>query len=410
MQTSILFRKARLHDFDAIYKIWMQEHVNPFMTFEIMSKEDFFSIFKKFLSESDVYVLEKNGQVVATRRIIPRQGEHAHSVEFASFGVDKNHLKKGYGKLFYPFLINELKKTRPSVTRIELIQETDNAIALPLAEKMGFHSEVVFPDWICRETGLEMYRKKWRVGARFVAKIIQPETALSSIQSVRLSDPQLPLLKPHSELIQIRFDELKSKAFCYYRDKCIATCHMTHADLRLAHVQFWEIQLEDTTEAAAVETFLRKLAVLSAIKFKKVDLFVANKEIAEITMKLGFHCRGMKSASRKIGTTYYDELGLDIGFFNIEDAKSIIHMADQLENDVRTDLITSLTECNNNITKALQLDRIDQYAALYLENLAFQIIREQYSETCLYDQYSPWLILIEKLPPDLRSAFLKIRV
>ncbi len=410
MQTSIIFRKATLSDFDAIFTIWMQEHVNPFMTFEIMSEKDFFSIFERIFSESDVYVLEENGQVIATRRIIQRQGEHAHTVEFASFGVDKKHLKKGYGQFFYQLLISELKKTKPDVTRVELIQETDNVIALSLSEKMGFHSEVVFPDWICRETGLETYRQKWRGGARFMAQNIYPEIANSSIRFVQSFTPQLPLLKHHCELIRIEFDELKTRAFLYYKDKCIAVCQMTSGYLRMAHILFWEIQIEEFTDPAALESCLRELAVISATKFKQINLFVANKQVADITKKLGFYCRGMKSASRKIGTTYYDEIGLDIGFFNILDAKSIIYMADRIENNGQASLITSLTECNDTINKALQLNRIDQYAALYLEILAFQIIREKYTETRLYKLHSPWLDLIEKLPSDLYSAFVNMIV
>lgn len=408
MQTSPTFRRASLSDFDVIFSIWMQEHVNPFMTFELMSKKDFFNIFEKILSESDVYVLEEKGKVVATRRIIPRQGEHAHTVEFASFGVDKSHLKNGYGKLFYDFLICELRKTQPTVTRIELIQEIDNTIALSLAEKKGFQAEVVFPDWICRETGFETYRKKWRVGARIMALNINPEIATSSIRLIQEFKPQMPHLLPDCKQVSIQFDESKTKAFCYYNHKCIAICHQSLGSLRLAHVQFWEVEFKDTTEPAALETFLRELVVRSATQFKKVDMFVAHKEVADLTRKLGFHCRGIKCAARKIGAVYYDELGLDIGFFNIEDAKKIICLTNQLEKQVEVDLINSLTTCHAIITHTLQQDRIDKYAALYLENMAFQIVREKYTETRLYNDYSPWPDLVQKLPVELCSAFVKI--
>lgn len=236
-----------MEDFDDIYAIWMQDHVIPFMTFERLPKEQFKPIFETLMQSSEVYVIEDNGHVVATRRIIPSSGEHAHSVEFASFGVDKDHLRKGYGRQFYEFLIDKIKKEKPDVKRIEIGQETDNAVALDLALKMGFKPEVIFTDWIRRETEPEEYKSKWNVGARFMALLIDPAFEKKSISNVEKYSPRMPPFLPDKDLadnIKIGVDQEKKRAICYYRNKLLGVCDFTQGVRRFGHVQFWDIKLE----------------------------------------------------------------------------------------------------------------------------------------------------------------------
>ena len=398
----MIFRKAKLSDYEGIYGIWMQLHVNPFMTFEILSKNEFLPIFKQILAQSDVYVLEDNEKhkIAAVRRIIPRTGEHAHTVEFASFGVSQDYLKKGYGILFYKYLIRELKHRTPAVTRIELIQETDNFIAESLAKKMRFHAEATFPDWILRETGDEIYRAKWRVGARYMAKLISP---LRSQKTVSVFAPQLPVLQVFSDT-DLFFKEKKNEIEYYYQNNRIAICQTQDGSLRLSHIQFWEFIICSDITFEQLNYFLRYLACCAAQNFKVVALFTANKIIMDSAKAMGFFCRGIKRASRKINDIYYDELALDCEFFNINDANIILQKITDVK--IKNKFKNIILNCQIEILLAYQQAKIDNYGVYYLENLAFQILREQFSETQLYDQQSaPWSNLIHALPNYLQSSF-----
>ena len=73
LQDQAVLRRATMDDFDDIYAIWMQDHIIQFMTFERLPKEQFKPIFDTLMKYSEVYVIEDNGHVVATRRIIPSQ-------------------------------------------------------------------------------------------------------------------------------------------------------------------------------------------------------------------------------------------------------------------------------------------------------------------------------------------------
>jgi putative acetyltransferase len=386
------------------------------MTFERLPKEQFKPIFDTLMKYSEVYVIEDKGHVVATRRIIPSSGEHAHSVELASFGVDKDHLGKGYGIRFYEFLIDKIRKEKPEVKRIEIGQETDNEIALNLAKKMGFEAEVILPDWIRRKTGPEKYTSKWNMGARFMAFVLDPQLAEQSIANVKKYSPKMPTSNADQSLmnnIKIEIDSENKKAVCYYKDKKLGVCHFAQGVRRFGHIQFWEIKLEPGCDLSAMEACLRKLACDAAQQCKKIEIFIADKESAQLVEALGFHCRGKKTGSCKIGNNYYDEIGVELSFFNIQDAKELLKISVTEEYQALR-VASVLNKCQEDIHSALSERQIDQYAALYLENMAFQMIREGLGELAIHrygqkDQDpQPWHALIQELPIQLKEDFIHL--
>lgn len=410
---SAILRRAKNEDFDDIYNIWMQDHVIPFMTFERQPKEQFRAIFDKIMQGSDVYVIEDNGHVVATRRIIPSGGTHAHSVELASFGVDKEHLGKKYGQLFYESLIEKIKQDRPDVKRIEIGQETDNAIALNLAEKMGFKAEVIFPDWIRRATGTEEYTRKWNMAARFMGFLVDPAFSEVAIANVKPYTPKLPSMNMANEKVQIEIDRENNKAVCYLDGVKQGECSFSQGVRRFGHIQFWEINLEPGCDLGAMECLIRQVALEQADKCKKIEIYTSDATTARLVENLGFHCRGAKIGSCKIGNDYFNEIGVDLAFFNITDAKELakIYVTDEYQSKRLNAL---LSECSKSINESLANNAIDKYTALYLENMAFQMVREAVGEVAIrrYGQAgqlaAPWHQLIEELPLDLKNQFIKL--
>jgi GNAT superfamily N-acetyltransferase len=401
-ETSATIRRASRDDFEALYGLWMQDHINPFMSFELISQDEFKPIFEKLFSDSEIYVIEEAGKVVAARRMDYGTDDHAHLAEFASFGVDKDHLRKGYGKLFYDFFIAKIKKERADITRIEISQETDNDPALYLALKQGFKVEATFPDWLTRTTGT--HKEKWYVGERFLACLLNSNIKVKS-QLVQLP-PELPALKQSSGEVKLEVKE--NKASGYLNGKIQATCSLSSGVRRYDHIQFWNLQLESDCDPLVAQIILRELAVNASCQCKKIEIFTSDQNTLNILSKLGFHCRGEKIASRKIGNEYFNEVGVDLSFFNIEDALRMLKTISEIEAYKRVQVSSLLTSCQTKIQAEFKEGNIDEYACLYLENIAFQMTREGLTVTRLYDEKNaPWAALVQQLtlPPFFRHSY-----
>jgi hypothetical protein len=299
----------------------------------------------------------------------------------------------------------------PHVKRIELGQETDNDVALKLAHKMGFKAEVIFPDWIRRKTGPEQYTRKWNMGARFMALLL--DDTQPTITNVQPYFPCMPLNKSANELLddcKIEIHTENKNAVCYHKDKIVGVCHFSQGVRRFEHIQFWDIQLEQDYNFIAMETCLRQLAANASQHCKKIEIFIADDNTSQIAKKLGFHCRGMKTGSRKMGEVYYDEIGVELSFFNVQDAMELLSISidDQYQ---MLRIKNALNQCQQYIQHAYSEQKIDNYKMLYLENMAFQMVREGVGEIAIkrYDQHNqPWSALIKELPESLQDSFIRL--
>lgn len=182
---------------------------------------------------------------------------------------------------------------------------------------------------------------------------------------------------------------------------------------RLSHIQYWELELNSDNNLKANEVFIRKLVCLTRAESKKIEIYAHEKNTQKLLESLGFHCRGKKIASCIISNNYYDEIGLDLSFFDIQDAKKLLGIYLKDGYQIKKILFV-LSQCYDGISHALSKGQIDRYAALYLENMAFQMIRESIGELTIrrYGQQNqepqPWESIIEQLPDTLRVYFLDL--
>lgn len=399
-QTTPKLRAATLDDFHSVYTIWMQDHVLPYMTFEAMDKEEFHPIFVSLFNSSALYVLTVNEAVVATMRIVQQEGGHSHAVELASFAVHQDHCRKGYGTLISNLLIEKIKKERPDVLRIEGIQETDNPTGIACFSKVGFNTEYTLPDWLRRKTGIFPYNKKWHVGAHF--RVIFPMD-IPTKSEVSEFAAELPTLKiENTSTIAITAASDAGPYECYVEQIPLCTVRVIDGYRRINHVQFWDIELhaDVKTHSIYLEQALRQLAVRLSKKFKKIEISVCDKNTLTLIKKLGFYCRGIKKAGRKINNQFYDEVCADLSFFNIDDAIEMLNCFPIMEEKRKIRFIEQLNKCRAEIQKARQMNIIDDYLALYCENLCFQIVREQKSEAPLGMTFNQ----IDLLPYDISQC------
>ena len=136
-----MLRRGSNDDFDALYPIYMHPKVNPYLSFEIMSKELFRPIFDELTNSGAFFVYEQpDGQIAATCIASRGQRRCAHVMCLSSLATDPTLHRQGVGSKFVQDLIAELRKDE-QVKRIELYAEADNDIALKFYQKLGFQIE-----------------------------------------------------------------------------------------------------------------------------------------------------------------------------------------------------------------------------------------------------------------------------
>lgn len=141
-------RKATIEDFETVYEIYMDEVNNPFMTFEIITQEQFRPIFEQILAVKDLYVYESEGHITATYRIVRKQYRMSHIAYFGSFAMHPNYRGKGLGKRIMLEIIARLQ--RDGIKRLELLVVSDNKRAIEFYKQLGFQVEGIFKCFLKR--------------------------------------------------------------------------------------------------------------------------------------------------------------------------------------------------------------------------------------------------------------------
>lgn len=399
-ESPLRFRKATLEDFDALHRIWMQAHILPFMSFESMSKEAFWPVFKSIFDNSEVFVLEAEGRIVATRRIAFGSGEMAHTAWFCSFGVDQDFQGRGIGTRFYTEFFQLLREKYPHIQRIELGQETDNhSGARHLSEKAGFRECAVFPEWQPRLTGSEEYTQKWMVAERFMELVPDEKIRLSSVPARKFS-PCLPVLSV-PETPELSMTRSKDGVLCHRDDVLVATCQTEDGYRRFGHIQFWSIKLESGCTKEDAQWFVRHLALEAMTTFKKVEIFASDPVVIDLLEKSGFHYRGIRTAGKYVDGRYEDTTGADFGFFNIVDAHRVLEFSTRPDAQA---VKIPLEGCQATIDPAFTSGALDAFGKCYLENMVFQMVREAHAEALYTEDTAPWARLIQDIPDALEAV------
>jgi L-phenylalanine/L-methionine N-acetyltransferase len=134
-------RLATLSDYDFIYRIYMDDTGNKYLTYDPMDKAAFMPIYEDLLASQTLYVVEEDGRLIGTYRLIPKHYRQAHTVYLGSLGIDPFFKGKGNGFA----ILEEMKENvrREGRSRIELTVDLDNDAAVHLYKKAGFVIEGV---------------------------------------------------------------------------------------------------------------------------------------------------------------------------------------------------------------------------------------------------------------------------
>jgi len=145
---NFILREANHSDFDALFPIYMDPTVNPFLSFEIMDKAEFKEIFNELFESGQMYVFENNRTIVSTCVVMRQKRRASHVVTLGTLATHPDFQGKGMGTRFMQALLKKLKAD--GIKRVDLMVEADNLAAQNFYKKIGFQLEGVLKQYFRR--------------------------------------------------------------------------------------------------------------------------------------------------------------------------------------------------------------------------------------------------------------------
>ncbi|MGQ3890121.1 N-acetyltransferase family protein [Legionella sp. CNM-1927-20] len=396
-------RKAEPNDYDAIWKIWMQDHIIQWMSFTKQTQDEFREHYAHMAKTSDIYVLidkiHDQEKIVGVRRIKFGKNQHQHIAEYCSMGIDENYQGKGYAKFFY----QEFEKIvrLAGIKRIQLTQSGGNFAAFHIADK-DFSEEAVFPDWLQRHNNSGSFY----LIERYICRFLDDELVkvASKLPSLKYEETIPPLQSINNDAITVK--RANNQYTVYFQEKPLLTLDVEPDNSVIPHIAFLSIQLHMPEHQSEATQALQKILsdILQEKRVKKVELFTAESAVAQLCRSTGFFVRGETKAS------YYDdkegyknELGVEYSFFNITDAQSLI-IAKIVNTEKRDRVSSALSNCSIKINELIENKTCDALGARYLENLIYQMVRDSLGPNKVFSLADKrWLPLLKTAPCALQD-------
>lgn len=146
-------RKATPADFESLYQVYMDPSTNPFMSFEVMEREEFLPLYNDMLRPGDLYVYEVNGKVAATYKLIRKTHRMSHIAYLGAFAIHPDFRGSGLGSQVLQDCTAQLQED--GVKRLELLVVSDNHRAIEFYKRHGFEVEGILKRFIKRRDSAE---------------------------------------------------------------------------------------------------------------------------------------------------------------------------------------------------------------------------------------------------------------
>lgn len=143
-----MLRPVTYDDFDFLYTLYMDESVNPYMSFEQISKQEFQEGFDMLNARDEFLIFEEDGKPKAAATLVLGKWRKAHVASIGSLAVHSDYQKQGIGRRLLQALLDRLQDKQ--IRRVELIVESDNPAAIALYEKFGFQHEGTLREYFQR--------------------------------------------------------------------------------------------------------------------------------------------------------------------------------------------------------------------------------------------------------------------
>jgi RimJ/RimL family protein N-acetyltransferase len=137
-------------DFELVYSIYMEDSINPYMSFEKISEQAFRECFDLMINR-DVFVFYlENGVRVGIFSLDYGRWRKQHVATIGALAILPEHQEKGVASRMMPEVFDYLKAL--NIKRLELIVESDNPKAIRLYKKLGFEMEGTLRAYLKRDS------------------------------------------------------------------------------------------------------------------------------------------------------------------------------------------------------------------------------------------------------------------
>jgi arsenate reductase (thioredoxin) len=137
--------KANAADFDFFYNLYMHPQVNPYLLYELMTKELFKPIYNELLQQQVLYKFNDGIANAGMCKLILHKYRDGHKLYVGGLAVHPAHAGKGYGFILMQDIISFARENNRS--RVDLSVSTENEKAIALYKKCGFEIEGVMKNF-----------------------------------------------------------------------------------------------------------------------------------------------------------------------------------------------------------------------------------------------------------------------
>lgn len=136
-------------DFDLTHSIYMEDSINPFMSFEQISKLEYRECFDLMLARNEFLFYQEGGVNLGIFTLTYGKWRRRHVAVIGALAVLPGHQGKGVASRMMSAVFALLKER--SISRLELIVESDNPKAIKLYRKLGFEFEGTLRNYLKRD-------------------------------------------------------------------------------------------------------------------------------------------------------------------------------------------------------------------------------------------------------------------
>jgi len=136
-------------DFELVYSIYMEDSINPYMSFEKISEQAFKECFDLMADRDEFIFYQENGVRVGIFTLLYGKWRKQHVATIGSLAILPEHQGKGVASRMMRAVFEHLKQR--NIKRLELIVECDNPKAISLYKKLGFEIEGTLRAYLKRD-------------------------------------------------------------------------------------------------------------------------------------------------------------------------------------------------------------------------------------------------------------------
>jgi putative acetyltransferase len=137
-------------DFELVYSVYMDDSINPYMSFEKIPKQAFQACFDLMINRDEFVFYEENGVRVGIYSMTYGQWRKRHVATIGALAIFPEHQGKGIAYRMMEAVFDHLRAL--NIKRFELIVESDNPKAIHLYKKLGFEIEGTLRSYLKRDS------------------------------------------------------------------------------------------------------------------------------------------------------------------------------------------------------------------------------------------------------------------